>query len=63
LEATKAILQKTQIVETNKELQNMLTDWFELMNYEKWNTKWKVDENIIVQKLWKSMKQGIMKQG
>jgi uncharacterized membrane protein len=49
--ATKAILQKAQIVKTNKELQNMLTDWFVWMNYEKWNAKWRVDENINVQNL------------
>jgi uncharacterized membrane protein len=46
--AVKAILQQAQVLKTNAELQAMLTDWFEWMNYEKWNTKWKTSDDIDV---------------
>lgn len=49
--ATIAILQQAQIMKTNNELQTMLSDWFEWMDYEKWNAKWKTDNNIEVKKV------------
>jgi protein-disulfide isomerase/uncharacterized membrane protein len=38
--AVKAILQKAATVTDNAKLQQMLTDWFEWMNYEKWFSTW-----------------------
>lgn len=32
----------------NAELQNMLSDWFEWMDYEKWVDKWQPDNNTDV---------------
>jgi uncharacterized membrane protein len=46
--ATKAILQQAKIIKDNTQLQTMLTDWFEWMDYEEWNTKWKADNTIDV---------------
>ncbi len=46
--AVKAILQQAQILKSNNKLQNMLSDWFEWMEYEKWNAKWKVNKKIEV---------------
>jgi protein-disulfide isomerase len=46
--AVKAILQKAEIINTTTELQQMLTDWFVWMDFEKWDTKWKADGNIDV---------------
>ncbi len=46
--ATKAILQQAALLKTNNELQTMLTDWFEWMDYGKWNAKWKVNTEIDV---------------
>jgi uncharacterized membrane protein len=39
--AVKAIFQKTSVSHTNTELQQMLSDWFEWMDFDKWNAKWK----------------------
>jgi uncharacterized membrane protein len=39
--AVKAILHEAQVLKSNIELQAMLTDWFEWMDFEKWNAKWK----------------------
>jgi uncharacterized membrane protein/protein-disulfide isomerase len=44
--AVKAILQKAEAVNNNTELQQMLTDWFEWMDFEKWNAKWKTENNV-----------------
>jgi uncharacterized membrane protein len=49
--AVKAILRQAQITESNTELQHMLTDWFEWMNYEKWNLKWKTNNSMDVSKV------------
>jgi uncharacterized membrane protein/thiol-disulfide isomerase/thioredoxin len=38
--AVNAILQKAATCQSNIELQQMLTDWFEWMNLEKWISKW-----------------------
>lgn len=38
--AVKAILQQALVVKNNIELQQMLTDWFEWMNHDKWRVKW-----------------------
>ncbi len=46
--AVKAILQQAIVSKTNNELKAMLADWFEWMDYEKWNTKWKDINNIDV---------------
>jgi len=44
--AVKAILRQAAILKTNTELQAMLTDWFMLMDLEKWSSKWNASENI-----------------
>ncbi len=46
--ATKAILQQADVLNSNGELKAMLSDWFEWMNYEKWNAKWKMQKNTDV---------------
>lgn len=46
--AVKAILQKAVTINDNTELQNMLSDWFDWMNYEKWVDKWQPDNVIDV---------------
>ncbi len=38
--AVKAILQRAATVKNNAELQQMLTDWFEWMDFERWNVKY-----------------------
>lgn len=38
--AVKAILQNSLSINDNTQLQQMLTDWFAWMDFEKWNTKW-----------------------
>lgn len=43
--AVKGILQKAFIIQTNKELQEMLTDWFDWMDFDKWANKWKPNTN------------------
>ncbi|MDP1763278.1 MAG: vitamin K epoxide reductase family protein [Sediminibacterium sp.] len=48
--AVKAILQKATTIKSNNDLQQMLTDWFDWMNYEKWNDKWKPDNTIDINK-------------
>lgn len=48
--AVKAILQKAASLQSNTELQQMLTDWFAWMNYEKWIEKWHPVNNINVDK-------------
>jgi thiol-disulfide isomerase/thioredoxin len=52
--ATKAILQQAAILKSNGELQTMLSDWFEWMDYEKWNVKWETKNNIDVSKVLQS---------
>lgn len=42
--AVKAILQQAALAKTNFVLQQMLSDWFEWMNYDKWTNKW--NDNI-----------------
>lgn len=46
--AVKAILQKATTITDNAELQKMFSDWFEWMDYEKWNAKWRSDNNVDV---------------
>ena len=46
--AVKTILQKTEILKNKSDLQQMLTDWFEWMDFEKWEAKWRPDNNINV---------------
>jgi uncharacterized membrane protein/protein-disulfide isomerase len=46
--AVKAILQKAEAVNNNAELQQILTDWFEWMDFEKWGMRWEIDSNINV---------------
>jgi thiol-disulfide isomerase/thioredoxin len=46
--AAKAIFQKTKVLRSNQELQNMLSDWFEWMDFEKWNAKWNGNKEIEV---------------
>lgn len=51
--AVKVILQKATTVESNIELQQMLTDWFAWMDYEKWIDKWQPDTNIDINEILK----------
>lgn len=46
--AVKAILQKVATINDNAKLQNILSDWFVWMDYEKWVDKWQPDNNINV---------------
>jgi uncharacterized membrane protein/protein-disulfide isomerase len=46
--AVKAILQKAASLQNNNELQQMLSDWFAWMDYEKWANKWQPDNDIDV---------------
>jgi uncharacterized membrane protein len=46
--ATKAILQRVSLSENKIEIQEMLSDWFEWMDYEKWKTKWGANDTIDV---------------
>jgi len=46
--AVKAILQRASVMHDATEMQQMMTDWFEWMNFEKWKTKWQPDTNIKV---------------
>ncbi len=47
--AVKAILQHANEICDNKELAQMLSDWFEHMNYEQWIAKWEVKSHYDVQ--------------
>ena len=44
--AVKAILEQAATIKDNNQLQTMLTDWFELMNLEKWQQKWNTKNEI-----------------
>ena len=46
--AVKAILRQAAVLSEKKEIQQMLTDWFKWMDYEKWSNKWNDDESIQV---------------
>jgi uncharacterized membrane protein len=46
--AVKAILQEASVIKNNNDLKIMLSDWFEWMDFEKWNTKWKANNEIDV---------------
>lgn len=46
--AVKAILQKSRSLKNKKEIRQMLTDWFEMMNYEKWEKKWPSAKSIVL---------------
>lgn len=46
--ATTALLKKAASINDNKQLQVMLSDWFHLMDLNKWSTIWNPNENIIV---------------
>ncbi len=48
--AVKALLQRASNIYNSIELQRMLTDWFEWVNLEKWETKWNPDKSIDVSK-------------
>lgn len=48
--AVNAIIQQVAIIKNNKELQQMLTDWFEWMDFEKWIEKWQVKNDIDIKK-------------
>ena len=47
--ATKAILQKTKTASNNDEVKEILSSWFELMDYDKWAAIWKPNTNLIVE--------------
>ncbi|RYF90151.1 MAG: hypothetical protein EOO03_04335 [Chitinophagaceae bacterium] len=47
--AVKAILQHAYEICDNKKLAQMLSDWFEHMNYEQWIVKWEVKSHYDVQ--------------
>ncbi len=38
--AVKALLQNAAITKNKQDMQEMLTDWFAWMDFEKWNSKW-----------------------
>lgn len=44
--AMKAVLRKSIFIQNNSELEKMMTDWFELMDYEIWIKKWQPDSTI-----------------
>jgi len=44
--AVKAILGKAAVINVSNELQQMLTDWFEWMEYDKWIKKWGNKETL-----------------
>lgn len=46
--AVKAILQQAEAINDNTVLQQMLSDWFALMNFEKWSERWKTGAAIDV---------------
>jgi uncharacterized membrane protein len=46
--AVRAILQQAQVLKNNKELKMMLSDWFEWMDFEKWNSKWNTHNDLYV---------------
>lgn len=46
--AVKSILKKAETIKNNSDLQQMLSDWFELMDYEKWKAKWHTNSTINV---------------
>ena len=46
--AVKAILQQAEVIKNNNEMQAMLANWFEWMDYEKWTAKWNVNNDIDV---------------
>ncbi len=46
--AVKAILQKAETINSNTELHQMLSDWFEWMDYEKWKAKWQTINSVDV---------------
>lgn len=47
--AVTAMLQKATTLENNAELQQLFTDWFHYMDFDKWATKWKPDSTINVE--------------
>jgi len=47
--AVKAIVQHANEIKDNRQLAQMLPEWFKDMNYEKWNAKWRVKSNYDVQ--------------
>ncbi|MDP3667964.1 MAG: vitamin K epoxide reductase family protein [Sediminibacterium sp.] len=50
--SVKSILQKAVTTKNNTDLRKMLSNWFDWMNYEKWNDKWQPDNTIdITQRL------------
>jgi uncharacterized membrane protein/thiol-disulfide isomerase/thioredoxin len=47
--AVEAILKHAETITNVKELQVILSNWFEWMDYDKWRTKWKTDTTINVE--------------
>jgi uncharacterized membrane protein len=45
-QAVRAILRKASTVQTNREMKEMLSDWFSWMDYDKWIVKWRPINNI-----------------
>jgi protein-disulfide isomerase/uncharacterized membrane protein len=58
ISAAKAILQKAHTLKDNTQLRDMLTDWFNWMDDNRWSEKWKpdpaveVDQNLIQHNFW-----------
>ncbi len=46
--AVNAILQQAALLKNKNELKEMLSNWFEWMNYEKWESKWKIKDELSV---------------
>jgi uncharacterized membrane protein len=49
--ATKSILTKSFSIKHNGQLQEMLTDWFASMDFEKWSGKWKLETTDITERM------------
>lgn len=46
--AVKAMLKTKETIQDDSMLKEMLADWFEWANYERWTSKWKFDDDIDV---------------
>lgn len=44
--AVKAILKQSHVLKNNEELKQMLSNWFDWMNYEKWTAKWSTNNDF-----------------
>ncbi len=61
--AGKAIFKQAAAINNNSELQKMLSDWFEWMDYEKWKQKWKSDIDLDVTPIMQKHKSWVQESG